>query len=39
MVQATISLSPNLDLEHALRLVRAAGCRVSKPVAVAQHAL
>jgi hypothetical protein len=31
MAQATISLSPNLDLEHALRLVRAAGYRVSKP--------
>jgi hypothetical protein len=31
MVQATPSLSPNLDLEHALRLVKAAGYRVSKP--------
>jgi hypothetical protein len=31
MAQATISLSPNLDLEHALRLVKAAGYRVSKP--------
>ena len=28
---ATLSLSPNLDLEHALRLVRAAGYRVTKP--------
>src|SRR5215472_18377357 len=31
MAKATISLSPNLDLEHALRIVRAAGYRVSKP--------
>ena len=31
MAQATNSLSPNLDLEHALRLVRAAGYRVNKP--------
>jgi hypothetical protein len=31
MAQATISLSPNLDLEHALRLVKAAGYRVTKP--------
>ena len=31
MAQATISLSPNLDLEHALRIVCAAGYRVTKP--------
>jgi hypothetical protein len=31
MAEATLSLSPNLDLEHALRLVRAAGYRVTKP--------
>ncbi len=31
MLEATTSLSPNLDLEEALRLVRAAGYRVSKP--------
>jgi hypothetical protein len=31
MAQATISLSPHPDLEHALRLVSAAGYRVSKP--------
>ena len=31
MAQATISLSPNLDLEHALRIVRAACYRVTKP--------
>jgi DNA invertase Pin-like site-specific DNA recombinase len=31
MTQATPSLSPNLELEHALRLVKAAGYRVSKP--------
>ena len=31
MAQATTSLSPNLDLERALRLVKAAGYRVSKP--------
>jgi hypothetical protein len=28
---ASISLSPNLDLEHALQLARAAGYRVTKP--------
>ena len=31
MAKATISLSPNLDLEHALQLVKAAGYRVAKP--------
>jgi hypothetical protein len=31
MAEATTSLSPNIDLEHALRLVKAAGYRVSKP--------
>jgi hypothetical protein len=31
MAQATISLSPNLDLECALQLVRAAGYRITKP--------
>jgi len=31
VAQAAISLSPNLDLEHALRLVKGAGYRVTKP--------
>ncbi len=31
MAQATISLSPHLDLAQALQLVRAAGYRVTKP--------
>jgi hypothetical protein len=31
MAQATNSLPPNLDLEHALQLVKAAGYRVTKP--------
>jgi hypothetical protein len=31
MVEANHSLSPNLDLECALQLVRAAGYRVTKP--------
>ncbi len=29
MAQASISLSPHLDLEHALRVVRATGFRVN----------
>src|SRR5215468_7513582 len=31
MAKATINLSPHPDLEHALRIVRAAGYRVTKP--------
>jgi hypothetical protein len=38
MAQANHSLSPNLDLECALRIVRAAGYRVSKPQAKPERA-
>lgn len=31
MAQATITLSPHPDLDHALQLVRSAGYRVTKP--------